>query len=378
MDWSAWRDEFPILSRRTYLNSCSLGALSRRSEARLHGFLAEWHEHGASAWYDIWWGRLSELRSRVASLLGAADGEVALCASVSAALAVVASAVDYRRRPRVVVSELDFPTLSYQWLARPGLEVVRVPSDDGVGIDPGRFADAVDDRTAVLATSHVFFTTGAIQALPALAEIAHRRGALFVVDAYQSVGQIPVDAPATGADVLLTGPLKWLLGGPGLAYAWVRDDRIPTLRPTTTGWFAAADQFAFEGGHLRFHDDARRFELGTPALATVHTALGGQEIVDEVGMEAIALRNRGLVDRLVDGALAAGFRLRVAPDAAERTAIVMVAEEDPEGAVEHLARRGVVVDARPGHVRLSPHFYNTEEDIDAALEGLRSWRETGR
>lgn len=373
-DWKRWRAEFPILARKTYLNSCSLGALSRRAESRLGTFLEEWHTHGASAWYETWMGRLAELRGRVAGMIGADPAEVALAASVSAALASVASAVDYRGRRKVVVAELDFPTLAYQWMARPDLEVVRVPSDDGATISLDRWADAVDDRTAVLATSHVFYATGAIQDLRGLAEIAHRAGALLLVDAYQGVGQVPVAVREADVDILITGPLKWLMGGPGLAYTYVRRELIARLRPTVTGWFATADQFAFDIENLVYKEDARRFELGTPALHTVHTALGGQDVVDEIGVPAIRARNRALTERLIDRARAAGFAMRLAPDPDARSAIVMVAADDPNGAVAHLDRAGIIADARPGHVRLSPHFYNTEDEIDAAVGALAEWR----
>jgi selenocysteine lyase/cysteine desulfurase len=377
MNWNEWRGEFPILARTTYLNSCSLGALSRRAEQRLRDFRNEWHEYGASAWYETWVGRLGELRGRVAGMLGGQEDEIALGASVSAALSVMASAVERGgtgRRNRVVVAELDFPTLAYQWMARPDIEVVRVPSDDGVSIDPQRWADAVDDRTALIATSHVFFTTGAIQDLPTLAGIAHDAGALFLVDAYQSVGQLPVDVAASGADVLIAGPLKWLLGGPGLAYTWVRPELIPTLTPTLAGWWGAGNQFDFDIHELTFRDDARRFELGTPALHTVHTALGGQEIIDEIGVPAIRERNRALTERLIASARGAGFELRVADDPEARSAIVMIAMADPKAAVEHLAQTGIIVDARPGYVRVSPHFYNTEEEVDRVVEELVSCR----
>ena len=374
MDADRWRAEFPILSRKTYLNSCSLGALSRRSEARVRQFMDEWHEHGASAWYETWMGRLAELRGRVGGLLGAGQDEVALVASVSAGLASVASALDYRARPRVVVAELDFPTLAYQWMARPEVEVVRVPSDDGVTIDPARFADAVDERTAVLATSHVFFTTGAIQDLPTLAEIAHGKGALFLVDGYHSVGQLPVDVPASGADVYLGGPLKWMLGGPGVAWLCARRERLAELVPRTAGWFGAADQFAFDIERFAFKEDARRFELGTPALHVVHSALGGQEIIEEVGPAAIRRRNQALAERLVEGAQAAGLPLRTAARPEQRSAIVMLGDPDPAGAVAWLAERGIVVDWRPGFVRVSPHFYNTEDEVDRVLAELVAWR----
>lgn len=370
MNWTSWRDEFPILDETTYLNSCSLGALSRRAEQRLRDFRNEWHRYGASAWYETWMGRLAELRGRVAAMIGAEPDEIALSASVSAALAVIASGVDYGRRNRVVVSELDFPTLAYQWMARPDVEVVRVPSDDGATIDLQRWADAVDERTAILATSHVFFTTGAIQDLKALAEIAHGAGALLLVDAYQSAGQVPIDVVASDVDVLITGPLKWLLGGPGLAYTYVRGELVEGLRPTTAGWFGAADQFDFDITRYEPRADARRFELGTPALHTVHTALGGQSIVDEIGVGAIRGRNRGLTERLIDRASSAGFAMNLAPDPDARSAIVMIEHGEPHAAVSRLADAGIIVDARPGYVRVSPHFYNTDEEIDRVVDEL--------
>lgn len=374
MNMRILRAEFPILSRKTYLNSCSLGALSRRALDRVAGFHEEWSTLGAAGWYEIWLERLDLLRTRVGGLLGAAHTEIALAASTSAALAVAASALDFRDRPRVVVSELDFPTLAYAWMARADVEVVVVPSDDGVTIDLQRWADAVDDRTAVVATSHVFFTTGAIQDLRAVAEIAHAHGAHFVVDAYQSAGQIPVDVRAADVDILTTGPLKWLLGGPGLAYLYVRDELARRLRPSSAGWFGHADAFAFDVHRLEFRDDARRFELGTPALATVHAALGGQEIIDEIGVAAIRERNRTLTERLIDGLTRAGFRLRAANHPDARSAIVMVAHDDAAGAVRRLADDDIIVDHRDGHVRISPHFYNTEQEIDAVVAALETTR----
>ncbi|HUF51667.1 MAG TPA: aminotransferase class V-fold PLP-dependent enzyme [Longimicrobiales bacterium] len=359
-----WRAEFPTLARKTYLNSCSLGALSQRSLARVRTFHEEWLDLGASAWYEIWLGRLAGLRSRMAAFLGAHDGEVALAASTSAALSVIASALDYRTRNRVIVADLDFPTVAYQWMVRPGVEVVRVPSDDGVSIDPQRMAAAIDDRTALVSISHVFFTTGAIQQTAPIADAARRHDALFLVDGYQSAGQVPVDVAALGADVFVTGPLKWLLGGPGLAYLYVAGPWIARLEPQITGWFAARDQFAFDIHDFAFKDDARRFELGTPALPTVHAALGGQEIIDEVGIHAIRARNSELTEYLIERLADAGLETRTAARADDRSALVMVRHAEPDRAVQWLAQHDIIVDARPGHVRVSPHFYNTADDID--------------
>jgi kynureninase len=375
VDWANWRGEFPILSRKTYLNSCSLGALSHRAEARIRQFHEDWHNYGASAWYEIWLGRIAELRGRVAAMLGAGEAELAITHSTSTALSSVASAIDYSKRNKVVVAELDFPTLPYQWLIRPGVEVVYVPSDDGATVRPERFAEYVDDRTAFVATSHVFYATGAIQNLQAIGDIAHRHGALFLVDAYQGIGQVPINLSETNIDIYVAGPLKWMLGGPGLAYLYVRPDLIKQLKPQIAGWFGARDQFAFDAQHFEFRDDARRFELGTPALHMVHSALGGQEIIDEVTVPRIRERNAYLSEMLIEKARAAGFRIRGAATPEERSAIVMIAMDDPKAAVDYLADQNIIIDYRPGHVRVSPHFYNLESELDLVLEELVRWRD---
>jgi kynureninase len=367
------RDEFPILKHKTYLNSCSLGALSLRGEAYLDEFRERWHSMGASAWYEHWMGRMAMLRGRMAAFMGGAEGTVALVPSTSAALATVAESVPEeatRQRTRVVCSELDFPTLAYQWAAKPGVELVVLPSPDGVGMDPAQFEEAVDERTLFLATSHVFFTTGFIQDIGRLAEIARSAGAYSVFDGYHGAGQIPLDLSDAGVDFYTAGPLKWLCGGPGLAYLYVRPELIGSLHPRIPGWFGASNAFDFEIRRMEPHDDARRFEMGTPALPTVHTALGGQEIIEEVGIERIEVQNRALTEQLVNGCRERGFTLTTAEDPAQRSAIVMVQHPNPPGGVKHLAEAGFIVDHRPGHIRVSPHFYNTEEEVHLFLDTL--------
>lgn len=364
------RGEFPILASSTYLNSCSLGPLSHRAEGYLREFLDRWHTLGASAWYEHWMARLAELRGRMEAFLGADPGTVALLPTTSTALSVIAESVDYRVRNRVVCTELDFPTLAYQWAVKPGVELVVLRSPDGVGIDPEQFREAVDERTAFLATSHVFYATGFAQDVEALAGIARDAGAISVIDGYQGAGQIPVDVKQAGVDVYTAGPLKWLLGGPGLSYLYARPDLIPELRPRVTSWFAHARQFAFELERFEYHADARRMEMGTPALPTVHTALGGQEIIDEVGIATIAARNRQLTEYLTAELNDAGYTLRTPRSPDHRTAIVMVRHADPAGAVAALAEERIIVDHRPGHVRVSPHFYNTVEELDRFVDAL--------
>ena len=371
-DLAPYRAEFPIFERQIYLNSCSLGALSRRSRSQVITFLDEWESRGAAAWYDVWWERLAELRRRYAGMIGARADEVALHASVSTATAVIAGALDHTDRRKVVTTDLDFPTVAYQWLAkqRRGIDVQIVRSPDGITVPPELIADAVDDRTALVATSHVFFTTGAIQDIRAVAAAAHAGGALCFIDAYQSVGQIPVDVHAADVDFLCGGGLKWLLGGPGIAFLYVRGDLLPSLEPTVTGWFAHARQFDFDPTRLVLHHDARRFEQGTPALAAVHAQLGGLEVLEEIGVPRIRSATAALTEDLIARARDRGLRPKVAPNPDARSAIVMLPSDDPRGDVARLAARGIVTDARPGHVRVSPYFYNVVEDHVTALEVL--------
>src|SRR5437867_5729763 len=370
-----YRSEFPIFRHAVYLNTCSLGALGERTRRRSAEFFDLWQTRGASAWYDVWWDALAELRTRYARVVGASPAEIALAPSVSVALSAVGEAIDYRRRPKVVVTALDFPTVAYQWLAkRPrGVELVVVESPDQVSVPVEAIARAVDDRTALVATSYVYFTSGAIQDIRAVADAAHARGALCLIDAYQAVGQIPVDVRAAGVDVLTAGGLKWLLGGTGIVFAYIKEELAKQLEPTIAGWFGHKDQFAFDSRRLTFHDDARRFELGTPALAAVYAQLGGLEYVEEIGVPAIRAVTAALTEDLIARAQSLGFRHKMAADAAARSAIVMLPAADPAAAVGHLADGGIIADARPGHVRFSPFFYNLQDDHVTALERLTAY-----
>src|SRR5438128_6270940 len=284
-----YRSEFPIFRDRIYLNTCSLGALGERTRRRVAEFLDVWDARGAAAWYDVWWAALAELRARYAGVIGATAEEVALAPSISVALSSVAEALDYERRPKVVVTSLDFPTVAYQWLAkRPrGVEVVVVESPDQISVPVEAIARAVDERTALVATSHVYFTSGAIQDIRAVTDAARRCGALTLIDAYQSVGQVPVDVKATGVDLLTAGGLKWLLGGPGIVFLYVREALARRLAPGIAGRLGHRNHFAYEPRSLELHDDARRFELGTPSLAAVYAQLGGLDYIEEIRVPAI-------------------------------------------------------------------------------------------
>lgn len=370
-DWSALRSEFPVFEHTTYLNTCSLGALSRSTRGAVNQFLDLWQAYGASAWYRTWLGEIAALRQSFERLVNAPAGSCTIQHSVSAALAVIASSYDYTTRNKIITTALDFPTIPYQWLVKPGVEVVLLPTDDNIGVPLERYAAAIDERTALVATSHVFFTSGYIQPVAEIARLAHAAGAHVLIDGYQAAGQIPVDVAAMDVDWYVTGGLKWLLGGPGIVELYARPELVQHMQPTVTGWFAHGQQFAFDPESWSYWPDARRFELGTPAVAAVYAARAGLDMILEIGVDAIRERELQLVADLRDRALDAGLRLKLPADLAQHGGIVMFPAAEPAKAVRALAEQHIIVDYRPGHVRVSPYFYNTEDENARVVELLR-------
>ena len=368
----SYRAEFPILQRKTYMNSCSLGALSQRSMQNVAQFMEMWNEWGAHAWYEIWLGEIARMRQKFAKLIGAQLHEVAIAASVSAALSSIATALDYSKRNKVVMADMDFPTLAYQWLVkeRLGVQCHFVESPDRVYVPPDLFEPAVDDKTALVATSHVFFTSGYIQDLRAVADIAHKQGALLVIDDYQGTGQIPIDVVAQDIDFLVTGTLKWLLGGPGLALVYIREGLLPHLRPTIAGWFGHRDQFEFKTREFEFRPEATRVEMGTPAVAAVYAANGGMDIVQEISVERICERTRYLTNDLIARAREHGWKVRAPQEPECRSSIVMLELEEPQEVVKELVAHNIITDSRPGLLRISPYFYNTIEENGVVIDAI--------
>jgi len=376
--WPSLRSQFPTLHNVTYLNSCSLGLLSTSSRDAVNRFLDLWTQMGASAWYGPWMAELAALRRDFASLIHASESEIALTPNISSGLAAISSSLDFSRRPNVVTTALDFPTVAHHFLALEprGIRTAIVPSDDNVTIDLERLAAHIDHRTALVATSRVFFTSGWIQDIQALSKICHDRGALLLIDDYQATGQLPTDVHALGADILITGGLKWLLGGPGIAYMYVQRDLIPTLQPTATGWFAHRDQFAFNPQKMVYKDDARRFEAGTPSMAAVYAAYAGIQLVQSIGSDALRSRTSSLTADLVSRLRSSGFHLRIPSDPARHASITIVNARDPHRVVDGLKAQKIIVDARPGGVRFSPYFYNNQEDNQRAVAALSNLRDT--
>jgi kynureninase len=371
-DWEAWRQEFPGLHKSTYLNTVSLGQLSRRSRAAINRFLDLWEAYGASAWYAHWLAEVDGLRAEFARLIGAGVDEVAIMPNISSALAAVSSSMDFKRRPGVISTELDFPTLTHHFLAkgREGVALSILTTPDRVGVPLEAFEAAISRQTTLVATCRVYFTSGYIQDVQAVASLAHRKGALCLIDDYQGTGQVPIDVKAAGVDFLVTGGLKWLIGGPGVAYLYVRRELIPGLQPGVAGWFGQMHQFDFDPHHLEFRPDARRFEAGTPSVAAVYAAKAGLEIINEIGShylrERTALLNQDLVGRLGEH----GYRLRIPTNPEQHAGITILEIEEPLAITHSLAERGIIVDKRPGAVRVSPYFYNTLEENQAFIQAL--------
>ncbi len=387
------RAEFPLLEAAVYLNTCSLGARTERSRRHLEEFLSGWDNLGARAWYREWLGELTALRDDFGAILGVPGSEISLAASVSAALAVVASTLDPLHRgddaalgrlrdagvpvgsgprKRVVTTALDFPTIGHQWLAREslGVELVVVPTGDGLTVSVDDIAAAIDERTALVAIGHVFFTSGALNDLDALSAVCRERGALLLVDAYQATGLVPTNLGTSDIDLYVSGTLKWLHGGPGTAFLRVRPGLWDALLPTTTGWFSSARQFDFAVDALDLAADGRRYELGTPSVPSAAIARGGMELVREIGVERLSERTRDLGDLLIALADARGLEVRAIRDPERRGGIVAIGADDPRSVVNALADEGIIVDFRPGIVRCSPAFYNTEAEVERLVDRL--------
>jgi len=368
-DWKALRAEFPLLDRYIYFNACSLGPLPRRGRAALAQYAEDWDSKGTPVWYSEWLPLLARFRDRVGALLGAPGGSTAIAPSVSVALTTLATGLPLPQgRNKVLIGELDFPTIGHQWLSRPNFQVEFVPSRDGMTIPPEDFADRIDKRTALVATTHLFYTTGYLQDVRAIAEAAHAKGALCLIDGYQTCGCVPLDVKQMDCDAFVGGCLKWLSGGPGNAFLYVRPDLIPEVRPQGTGWFATRDPFSFTLQELVFADDARRLETGTWAMASHYAGLAGLELILEVGVENIQERLRDLTDRILERCDEAGVRTFTPRERERRCGIVTLECDYPEEVEAALHREGVIVDSRPGRVRLSPHWCVTEEELERGMD----------
>jgi kynureninase len=328
-------------------------------------------------WFEDIFPRMRGLKDAFARLARCEPDELAITTSISIAIATIASALDFGERNKVVLSELDFPTDGHVWLAqrRRGVEIEWLRSPDGLTIPLEEYDRAIDERTAVVMLNRVLYRSSAVVDAKQVCRIARERGALSFLDDYHGVGILPLDLHDLGCDVYAAGVLKWLCGGPGLVFLYVRRDLVPTLEPAVTGWFATADPFSFDTEHLAYHPTARRFEHGTPPAPVFFLAQGGLDIVNEVTPERIRTRQADLTDHLIARADEHGLPVRTPRDRETRGGVVNVGVGREAGRICHaLLERNVCTDYRGDGLRISPHFFNTEAEIDRCFEELRRLR----
>lgn len=377
---SAWRAEFPIVETCTYLVSHSLGAMPRRTSRNLQAFADTWSSRGVRAWHEGWWEIGRTTGDLLAPILGVRPGTISMHQNVTVAMGIVASCFTYDGpRRKIVLTDLEFPSNMYlfEGFRRYGAEIVYVPSRDAIRTDLERLLEAIDEFTVLVPLSYVLFKSAYIQDANAVIEKARRVGAHVVLDVYQAAGAVPLQLDAIGADFAVGGSVKWLCGGPGAGYLYVRPDLAPVLQPGLVGWAAHATPFQFATGPIVYAEAPERFQSGTPNVPSLYSARGGYEIVAEIGVEAIREKSLGLTRRLIDLAQAAGYRVNTPARDDERGGSVIVDVPNGAAVTEELIRREVIVDYRPGAgIRMAPHFYNTMDEIEHAMAVLGEIVET--
>ncbi len=361
-----YRERFPILAETTYLINHSLGAMPAAAEERVREYARSWNERGVRAWEEGWWDLPLTVGDQIGRLIGAPPGSVSMHQNVTIAEAVVASCFTFDGpRRRVVYEEGNFPSVRYLYQAqeRRGADILVAADDEGV-------VEAIDERTLLVPVTHVLFKTGEIQDVEAIVAAAHENGALVVLDAYQSVGTVPLDVTALGVDFAVGGSVKWLCGGPGAGWLYVRPDLAATLEPALTGWQAHARPFAFEP-EQDYAEGAWRFLTGTPNVPALYAATAGYDVIEEVGVAPIRERSLELTTLLIELLDEAGFPVGSPRDPARRGGTVCVRPPDSKRVNRQLAERGVICDWRPDvGLRLGPHFYNSEDDLRFAVEQI--------
>ena len=371
------RERFPTLAGATYLVSHSMGAPPIGARDALVAYWEAWARGGPEAW-DRWLPEMVEIADRLGTIFGAPAGTVSLVPNVSLAQAALASALSFDGERRdIVIEALQFPTVSYVWKAweRFGAQVVEVPSDDGRTMSTDRICSAIGERTAVVALSHAAYVSGSIIDVAEIARRCRETGALFVLDAYQTIGTVPLDVPALGVDAVVGGSHKWLCGGPGCGFVYVRPGLRDRIAPAITGWMGHAAPFAFEAAPIRLAAGAHRYNTGTPTIPGYLAARAGHDAIQEVGVDAIRAHNVRLTTMLADGALARGFDVPTPLDPARRTGWIGMDFPGAARATEALVERRVFVDYRPGcGIRVSPHFYTSDDDVAAFFEAVDAVR----
>src|SRR5262249_7677736 len=369
-----WRREFPILDRTTYMISNSLGAMPRGVYDSMRAYADSWAERGVRAWEEGWWEMAVSVGDQIAPLVGARPGEISLHQNVTLTQAVISSCFDFRGpRNKVVMVDLEFPSIQYFYHEhrRRGARVEVIPAEDSIRFNLEEFLAAIDETTLLVPISLVLFRSAFIVDMRAIIERAHRVGAHVILDAFQAAGTIPVDVRSLGADFAVGGVLKWLCGGPGVAYLYVREDLRGKLKPALTGWIAHRRPFAFETGAIDAREDSFRYLNGTPHIPALYACQPGLDILNQVGVEAIREKSVEMTTRLMEGAKARGWPVNTPENPAERAGTVSVDCPHASEVCRELLARDILVDYRPkAGIRISPHFYNRLEECDYALSQI--------
>jgi kynureninase len=370
------REEFPTLASGIHLLSHSLGPVPRAARESMIAYFDAWEHHTSEdAWATSWWELSQRVGDRIARILGGVPGSVQIQPNASIALATVASCFDFKSGPKkkVVTTELDFPSMEYFWDGQRqiGATVEVVPSTDGISIPIERILDAIDSDTCLVALAHTSYCSSYRVDARAIVERAHEKGALVLLDVYQSAGVVQLNAADWNVDFLIGGTIKWLCGGPSCGYLYVRPELQRDLRPRLTGWVAHDSPFDFAHAPMRYAKSVRRFAQGTPSIPALYSAIPGLEIVEAVGVSNIAAESERRTQSLIDFAIERGWTINTPLEKDRRGGSVMIGVEDARAMVEHLSERKVFVDWRPkAGLRMSPHFFNTDEELEEALKIL--------
>lgn len=378
------REEFPTLASGIHLLSHSLGPMPRGARAAMQSYCDLWEHHTSEdAWAASWWELSEQVGNRLARILGGAPASVQVQPNASVAMSAVASCFDFSATPRnkIVTTALDFPSMGYIWEAqqRLGARVHVMPAEDDISVPLERILDAIDDTTCLVALSHVSYRSSYRVDARALVERAHSVGALVLLDVYQSAGAVELAAADWGVDFMIGGTIKWLCGGPACGYLYVRPELQTELQPRLTGWIAHAEPFAFAHTGMHYAPNVRRFAQGTPGIPGLYSCLAGLQLIEEVGIPLIAAESRRRTTRMVEFMQAQGWQLHSPADVNARGGTVMLSVPDGPQLVARLAARKVFADCRPGvGLRLSPHFFNTDEEVETALAVLAEELSKGR
>jgi len=378
-----WRSEFPILDKTVYLISHSLGAMPRATYDRLDEYANLWATRGVRAWAEGWWNMPVTVGNEVGRIIGADKDTVVMHQNVSICQSLILSCFlplpENSKRNKVVYSELNFPSVMYVYEAHArahGLHIETVKSDDGITVPLERMLSAIDEETLLVPISHVLFKSAFLQDAKAITERAHEVGAMVVLDTYQSAGTVPFSVRNLQVDFATGGSVKWLCGGPGAGYLYVRPDLFDRLEPKTTGWMAHEEPFAFDS-ELRYAPNVTRFLHGSPAIPALYAAQSGYEVINQIGVEKIRAKSLRQTQRLVELSLEAGFHVTSPKDPAQRGGTITVWDDNAAAIAKELIRREFIVDYRPGAgVRISPHFYTKDEELDLVISEMKKIRET--